>query len=213
MNEKNRESLSAFLDGELSDAESIEALVRQSGCKQAFSALCEQRDALHGQINCHLPAGFAEQVALAVAEEPTVLSPAAGRPVTPTAVAPTDNVVQGWFAGRTQSLAVAASVAALGFVGLVMFSENNKQPDHRLVAQVPQSAVSPLAVSSLAVAPDLSVRQDAVRPVTSDVRSIDFNSLSPQLRNQLIQHMESGRRSSLAVGVAQPSNISFQPAN
>ncbi len=211
MNEKNREALSAFLDGELSDPETIESLVRQSGCNKAFGALCEQRDALHGQINKQLPAGFADSVAQAIAAEPTVLCPAAGRTAAAPSAAPvSDNVVQGWFGGRVPSMAIAASVAAIGFAGLVMFSESAKQPDHTIVAQ---PVLPSQAAPALAVAPDLSVRQDAVRPVTSDVRSIDFNALSPQLRDQLIRHIERGGAAQLSVGVTQPSNISYQPGN
>ena len=208
MNDKQRESLSAFLDGELTDPETIEALVRQSGCNKAFGSLCEQRDALHGQINNWLPLGFADQVAKAVGEEPAILSPAPSRADAPI-IERKGEVVQGWFGGKTPSLAIAASVAALGFVGLVMFNEGHQQtPDY--VSQAPSAPVT-LAGSAITEAPALSVRQDAVLQVTSDVRSIDMNSLAPQLRKQLIQHIEAARRAQQSG--AQPSNISFQPGN
>ena len=211
MNDKNRESLSAFLDGEMTNPEVLESLVRQSGCNKAFAAMCEQRDAMHGQLNCHLPVDFADNVAQAVAAEPAILSPAAGRAVALTpATTEKAQVVRGRFPVRAPSVAIAASVAALGFVGLVMLSESAKQPDTSYVAKAPVSNSPSFSLPSVAVAPDLSVRQDAVRPVTSDVRSIDFNALSPQLRAQLIQHIEAGRR---AQSPAQPSNISFQPGN
>ncbi len=208
MNDKQRESLSAFFDGELTDPEAIESLVKQSGCSKTFGAMCQQRDALHGQINDCLPVGFADQVARAIADEPTVLCPAAAR--TSTVEAPQQsNFVQGWFGGRSSSFAIAASVAALGFVGLVMLSEGDRSTGSELVANsAPVSSVTNAADPFVAVAPKLSVRQEAVRPVTSDVRSIDFNSLSPQLRAQLLQHMEasSGNR-------VQTPNISTPAGN
>jgi len=208
MNDKQRESLSAFLDGELNDPEAIEALVRQNGCGKNFAALCEQRDALHGQLNGHLPANFADRVARAVADEPVILSPAPSRIETPVNTQRGD-VVQGWFGGKTPSMAIAASVAALGFVGLVMFSESSKQSAELLVS-APASAPVAIAGAGSAV-PELSVRQDAVMQVTSDVRKIDINSLTPQLRAQLIQHIEAAHRAKQAG--AQPSNISYQPGN
>lgn len=208
MNDKHRESLSAFLDGELTDSEAIEALVRQSGCSKAFGSLCEQRDALHGQINNSLPLGFAEQVAKAVADEPAILSPAPSRTDAPI-IERKGEVVQGWFGGKTPTMAIAASVAALGFVGLVMFNEGRQQaPEY--VAQAPSAPVT-VAGSIVAETPALSVRQDAVLQVTSDVRSIDMNSLSPQLRSLMIQHLEAARRAQQTG--AQPSSISFQPGN
>lgn len=216
MNDKHNESLSAFLDGELTDPEALDVVLRQKGCHKAFASLCQQRDALHGQINVNLPNDFAEQVAQAIAEEPTVLSPSASRspaPVVKAQPARQGKVVQGWFTGRAPSVAIAASVAALGFVGLVMFSENASNRD---AAQLAQSNVPAPVVNNnanvVAVAPSLSVREEAVRPVTSDVRSIDFNSLSPKLRAQLIQHMEAARQAQ-QVGGAKPSNISYQLDN
>ena len=110
MNDKQHESLSAFLDGELTDPEAIDAMLRQNGCHKAFASMCQQRDALHGQLNTHLPQGFAEQVALAVASEPTVLSPAASRNSAPV-IKQQGRVVQGWPRARIgpeQSLQPAA---------------------------------------------------------------------------------------------------------
>jgi len=207
MNDKHHESLSAFLDGELSDPEAIDAMLRQNGCQKAFGSLCQQRDALHGQLNTHLPAGFAEQVARAVANEPTVLSPAASRSSVPVSKQQ-GQVVQGWFGAKAPSMAIAASVAALGFVGLVMFSESNTSSDSAAIAQ--STVQTPVLNNASSVA--VAVREEAVRPVTSDVRSIDFNSLSPKLRAQLIQHMEAAPRSQ-QTGEAQPSNISYQLSN
>lgn len=208
MNKKDSESLSAFLDGELTEPEAVEALIRQNGCKQAFAALCEQRDALHGQISQDLPVHFSEQVAAAINNEPTVFSPAAGRTDAP--VERQGAVVQGWFAAKTANVAIAASVAALGFVGLVMFSGGSRD-DAALMAQSPGSTAAVALMAPVVDAPSLSVRQEAVRPVTSDLRSIDLNSLSPQLRYQLIQHMESQLRSQQSR--AQPSSTGYQPSH
>lgn len=211
MNDKQRETLSAFFDGEVTDPETVEALVRQGGSMSAFAALCQQRDALHGQLSPHLPADFAERVAGALADEPAILSPAPGRAETASTPPPagqTGQVVQGWFGGRWANTAIAASVAALGFAALVMF-DGGRQPGDALA---PVAAVNaPVPTTAVVQAPELSVRQDAVLPVTSDVRRIDINRLSPQLREQLIQHIEARHRAQQAG--AQPSDISYQPGN
>lgn len=214
MNNKKRESLSAYFDGEMSDPEAIETLLGQNECHKDFAALCQQRDALQGQLNPHLPHDFAQRVALAIADEPTVLSPAAARKsarFSPDITTNQSTVVRGWFGGRAPSLAVAASVAAIGFVGLVALNEGKKK-DTELVAVAPAS-VSSASSTQLAIVPNLSVRQEAVRPVTADFRSIDLNSLAPQLRAQLVQHMEAMRASEQAVGGAQSSNLRYQSGN
>ena len=92
-----------------------------------------------------------------------------------------------------------------------MFSEGDRGSSQLLATTSQVNTAKTVADPFVAVAPDLSVRQEAVRPVTSDVRSIDVNSLSPQLRAQLLQHMELVRGAeAISARTVQPTKISAQ---
>jgi len=164
MNDKNRESLSALLDGELVDQQALEELVSQSDCNQEFAALCEQRAALHGELNPHLPTDFSAKLAQAIAQEPTVLSPVAARGGTAPANAEysSSNVVKGRFGFRMPNLAVAAGVAACSFAAMVLFTQSQTDSGEDFLVQNPISVESAAQSSFASVAPTLSVRQEAV---------------------------------------------------
>lgn len=106
----NKEELSAFVDGELADAEAerlFEHLMRDETLRKDWSRLHATAYLLHSRQSATLAsAGFADRVAAAIELEPTILAPAA--------LAPKHAPLPLW--GKVGAVAVAASVGAISFL-------------------------------------------------------------------------------------------------
>lgn len=102
-----KEQLSALMDSELNDAEALrllKAMKGDPGLHDTWDAYHTLGDALRKEAQ--FSAGFGSKLSKRLAQEPTILSPFRER----TAAAP-----------RRFPLAMAASVAALGLVGVLAF--------------------------------------------------------------------------------------------
>ena len=133
MKEKISEGISNFMDGELagSDAERIVSALREDG----EGRLAWRTYHLIGDVlrdHRMLSSGFSERVAASLAQEPTVLAPAA----TPPAAA------RAW---RRYLTPAAAGIAAAGFVGTVAFLMPMQEPQVGPIAQGPQVRPQPAA--------------------------------------------------------------------
>jgi negative regulator of sigma E activity len=103
----DRANISALLDGELTPQEArqvMEAIASDHGRQADFHAYSLIGDALRGQLAGAASSSFVSQVSAHLADEPTVLAPRARR----------SKVSVGWRG------AIAASVAAVGFVSAVV---------------------------------------------------------------------------------------------
>ncbi|MGH6609354.1 MAG: sigma-E factor negative regulatory protein [Burkholderiaceae bacterium] len=151
------ERISALLDGELdrSQAEAmIGAICADASMKQAWRELHLVGDALrsHEVAACDAD-GFCARVAAALASEPTVLAPRAARP---------SSLRRYWIPG----MAVAASVAAVGFIAVPLL----RAPDTTTIAK---SATPP----AIEVAADASAKD---LPTIANARGLG-SSYSPYL--------------------------------
>jgi len=137
MNEKISERVSDLMDGELdgSDAERTLSVLREEGAgRQAWRTYHLIGDALRDHRV--LSVGFSDRVVAGLAQEPTVLAPAAA-PVAPPARA------HSW---RRYLMPAAAGVAAVGFVGAVAFMMPMQEPSLTTpIAQAPQVKPTPAA--------------------------------------------------------------------
>ena len=123
--------ISELMDGELEGpdaARALSALRGEGEGRQAWRTYHLIGDALRDQRI--LSQRFSERMAASLAEEPTVLAPAAGRP---------------W---RRYLMPAAAGLAAAGFVGSVAFLVPLQEPSlaPQPVAQIPQVRPTPAAV-------------------------------------------------------------------
>ncbi|MGA1040771.1 MAG: sigma-E factor negative regulatory protein [Burkholderiaceae bacterium] len=103
----DRANISALLDGELTSQEArqvMEAIASDHGRQADFHAYSLIGDALRGQLAGATSSAFVSQVSARLADEPTVLAPRVRR----------SKVSVGWRG------AIAASVAAVGFVSAVV---------------------------------------------------------------------------------------------
>ena len=103
----DRANISALLDGELTPQEArqvMEAIASDHGRQADFHAYSLIGDALRGQLAGAASSSFVSQVSAHLADEPTVLAPRVRR----------SKVSVGWRG------AIAASVAAVGFVSAVV---------------------------------------------------------------------------------------------
>ncbi|MGA1063606.1 MAG: sigma-E factor negative regulatory protein, partial [Burkholderiaceae bacterium] len=103
----DRANISALLDGELTSQEArqvMEAIASDHGRQADFHAYSLIGDALRGQLAGATSSAFVSQVSARLADEPTVLAPRVRR----------SKVSGGWRG------AIAASVAAVGFVSAVV---------------------------------------------------------------------------------------------
>lgn len=127
----NKEELSAFVDGELADAEAerlFERLMRDETLRKDWSRLHTTAYLLHSRQSATLASdGFADRVAAAVELEPTILAP--------TALAPKHAPLPLW--GKVGAVAVAASVGAISFLLL--------QPQDTATTPFPTSVSAPVA--------------------------------------------------------------------
>lgn len=138
------ERLSCLMDGELSPEEAsrlLQSLCSDGELRSRWTAFHAVADALHSsEVGAVHSAAFCARVSAAIAREPTVLAPRAstGRPPLRRYLAP--------------SLAVAASVAVIGFVAVPLMRNPAPAP------AVQQAAVQPVAP---AAQPDEGTRRAA----------------------------------------------------
>lgn len=151
MSEETFKSLSALVDGELS-AEEGNSLIRKLCKDDELKAQWERehrvRDAMQGQLNPMLDAGFADRVSAAIADEPVIIAPQAAPAEQPK---PAPRQFNKPFAG----LAIAATVAAVSMLVLQVF-DGGQSP-----------ALSPAAPQLASGAPLSNPANPAVRLVSS----------------------------------------------
>lgn len=156
------EQLSALLDGECS-AQELDALLETfeqvDSTADDFSRLVASRDALAGTRVDLAPAGFAAGVMAAIAaEDSSQATPAEDRKVTPLFAAPPRRRWQ-----PAAGLALAASVAAVAFLGLRPVDDAPLLPAPVSVASSP-AAVAPLSPAGDSQRAALSTGSSALQP-------------------------------------------------
>lgn len=190
LDQRNREQLSALVDGELGADEARFLLRRMehdpelAGCQERWQLL---GDVMRGQASVLAPAGFSAAVASAIAAEPT---PRSG---------PQDRQVRrsGW---RTWGggAALAASVAA---VALLIGGEKLKEtpPGEPLAPQVvaSQAELPPAPVSPA------TVTEASVDPAVVAVASVPAAALAASRRQDARRASASATRGQQAARVAQ----------
>ena len=133
-----KEKISQLMDGELEELDAARALsaLRDEGeGRQVWRTYHLIGDALRDTRM--LSPGFSERMAASLAEEPTVLAPAASPPA-----------ARRW---RRHFMPAAAGLAAVGFVGSVAFLVPLQEPallPQPPVAQAPQVRTTPAAVAA-----------------------------------------------------------------
>ena len=167
MNEKISERVSDLMDGELagSDAERTLSLLREEGAgRQAWRTYHLIGDALRD--HWVLSAGFSDRVVAGLAQEPTVLAPAAAW------AAPAHS----W---RRYLMPAAAGVAAAGFVGAVAFMMPMQEPSLTTpIAQAPQIKPTPAAKLTEPTPPPVPL------PAATDDYLLAHQGYSPRNRLQ-----------------------------
>lgn len=164
MNEK----ISQLMDGELEgpDAERTLYALREEGeGRQAWRTYHLIGDALRDHRA--LSAGFSDRVVASLAQEPTVLAPAAAA-----ATAPGNS----W---RRYLMPAAAGVAAAGFVGAVAFMMPMQEPSVTTpIAQAPQIKPTPAAQMTEPTPPPVPL------PAATDDYLLAHQGYSPRNRLQ-----------------------------
>jgi sigma-E factor negative regulatory protein RseA len=165
-----KESISALMDGELdgrAEGEAIESLRREGEATEAWRTYHLIGDAIRDSRS--LSPGFAARVAQRLATEPTVLAPTALAAPRKTGVA----------------FALAAGLAAVGFVGWVAFAP---QPDTLEVAvkTAPALAVAPAVVPIPSAANDYLLAHQGFSP------RVSLQGMAPYVRT-VADHRDAGR--------------------
>lgn len=151
-----KDQLSAFMDGEIApgDAQHLMTGVGAGGeLKQAWQHYHLIGDAMRG--DAHLHHGMTARIMAAVETEPTVLAPAASRS---SASAGRDG------RGFQRWLSVAASVAAVMFVGVMVWQNQSMQFDNVAPVQIAQEVPMEYLAAHQAAAP--SVVSYYIQPAT-----------------------------------------------
>jgi sigma-E factor negative regulatory protein RseA len=106
MNRQQSEQISALLDGEAGDGDqtTLHLLTRNESARRVLARYQLISDCLKGNLPSHIDARFAQKIAAALRDEPTVLSPAAAAP-------------RSWLR-PVAGFAIAATVAALAVIGI-----------------------------------------------------------------------------------------------
>jgi negative regulator of sigma E activity len=131
----DRANISALLDGELTSQEArqvMEAIASDHGRQADFHAYSLIGDALRGQLAGAASSSFVSQVSARLADEPTVLAPRVRR----------SKVSVGWRG------AIAASVAAVGFVSAVVLVGIEPLAPAGTASSTPSQAPSQLQVAT-----------------------------------------------------------------
>lgn len=167
MNEKISQFVSDLMDGELagSEAERALAALRDEGeGRQAWRTYHLIGDSLRDQRV--LSAGFSDRVIASLAQEPTVLAPAAARSAW----------AQSW---RRHLMPAVAGVAAAGFVGAVAFMMPMQEPSVVApIAQAPQIKPTPAAKVTEPTPPPVPL------PAAADDYLLAHQGYSPRNRLQ-----------------------------
>jgi sigma-E factor negative regulatory protein RseA len=146
------EHISSLIDGEL-DAEQaaavIDALCKDPGLQRRWSDLQLVGDALRSNETaaCHV-AGFGDRVRAALADEPTVLAPPRAQ-----------SRLRRYF---VPTAAIAASVAAIGFIAVPL-----------LKSPAPQVAVQRVEATTQAAAPAVATPPQKVPAAIANARALD----------------------------------------
>lgn len=156
------ERISVLLDGEMDRAEAdsvIGSVCNDAALLQQWHELHRVGDALrsHEVAACDAE-GFCGRVMAAIAAEPTVLAPQAGR---------ASGLRRYWMPG----MAIAASVAAVGFIALPLLRTQD-------AASLAKGSVPAVEVSSVASAPDTAPQK--ILPTIANARGLSA-SYSPYL--------------------------------
>ena len=164
------ERISGLVDGELHDADradAIDTLLHNDSARQCWERYHLISDAMKRNLPAAMDKGFANSVMAALKDEPTVLAPPRREVST--------------FTKRVAGLAVAASVAAIGVLGVqFMYQEDGlvTAPDQIAQLQPSQSSAgNPALQSSVQL-----VSQEAI-PLTS-------RRIPPNLNRYLLDHSQ-----------------------
>lgn len=166
----SREQISRWLDGDIAPHEielAMTTLSREDG-RYCWAEMHFVGDCIRGLENT--PSGCAERIRSAVAAEPTVVAPVAKRLREQAQHKERSMVAAMTSIGRGgRAWATAAAVAAVGFVGTVVYKDQVATPQ---VAVLPASSVSaPVAVAK--------PNADFSAYLQAHQESADISSLSP----------------------------------
>lgn len=139
------EQISALLDGELDDA-AIDALLASDTLQDEWETFHLMRDVMQGEIgDAPIDTGFADRVAAAIAEEPTVVAPQLTRQRQRSQAAAT--VVP--LFRKLGQYAIAATVAAVTVVGVSQYGgEQDEALQPSFVTQPLSGNLVPVSVSA-----------------------------------------------------------------
>lgn len=128
MNTQNLDKISALMDGELDTSErevAIDILLQEPTAREHWQRHHLISDTLRRHLPRTLDQDLAASVMAAIKDEPTILAPAQGRKRSP-------------LSRRIAGLAVAASVAVFGVLGVqFIYQSDNMLPPQGQVAQLP----------------------------------------------------------------------------
>ena len=166
----SREQISRWLDGDIAPHEielAMTTLSREDG-RYCWAEMHFVGDCIRGLENT--PSGCAERIRSAISAEPTVVAPVAKRLREQTQHKERSMVAAMTSIGRGgRAWATAAAVAAVGFVGTVVYKDQVATPQ---VAVLPASSVSaPVAVAK--------PNADFSAYLQAHQESADISSLSP----------------------------------
>ena len=170
-NTTSREQISRWMDGDIAPHEidlAMAALSREEG-RYCWAEMHFVGDCIRGLENT--PGGCAESIRAAIASEPAIIAPAGKRlrvqAQERSLMAAMTSIGRG---GR--AWATAAAVAAVGFVGTVVYKD-------QVVAPQMASAVSTVTVAGADTTIPSKARADINAYLQAHQESADFVSLSP----------------------------------
>lgn len=165
------ERISVLLDGEMDRTEAdsaIAALCADAALRRQWHELHRAGDAIRSNEVAACDAGsFCTQVAAAIASEPTVLAPRAARASSP--------LRRYWMPG----VAVAASVAAIGFIAVPLL----RAPETMSVAKNLAPPAVEVSVSDLAAQkalPTIAKARQSFNPYLAAHRELAGNTVVPR---------------------------------
>jgi negative regulator of sigma E activity len=173
--EASREQISRWLDGDIASHEIELAMVtlsREEG-RYCWAEMHFVGDCIRGLENT--PSGCAERIRAAIASEPAILAPA-GKRLRQEAQVKERSLAQAFTQmGRGgRAWATAAAVAAVGFVGTVVYKDQTALP--QIAAGVPTTLQ---ASTENSVSNSAKARNDFNAYLQAHQESADISSLSP----------------------------------
>ena len=166
-----REQISRWLDGDIAAHEidlAMTTLAREEG-RYCWAEMHFVGDCIRGLENT--PGGCADSIRAAIASEPAILAPA-GKRLRVQARERSLVTAMATFGRGGRAWATAAAVAAVGFVGTVVYKDQVASP------QVASAASTVTVAATDAVAPTRA-RADFNAYLQAHQESADFSSLSP----------------------------------